>query len=241
VVIKRFTKPATRHSSMFANLMSCLVAEDDGANEVFEQVIPCGDKAFIEFAGNRYDGYGFTLLTRALSARSFVCAKTLLKKGVNPNTVDGSGRAPVDLVRGYPGMLIELVRHGLEVGPDLFEATFSYLDDDAAKCIIKYAVGFNPNKPFADGNTPLIHSVCRRLAGTVKVLIGLGARVNAKDEKDRTAAHIAAYKYKECGKPYDEIMSMLIVAHADMLCVDVYGNTPGAVIQKAVLGQVFIV
>jgi len=222
---------------MFANLMSLLTAVGDKGNSVYDEKIVAGDREFLKLADTCHDGDGYTLLTRAIFSRSFLCASTLLKKGVDPNTVDGCGRAPVDLVRGYPGMLVMLVKHGLYVGPGLFEATLPYLDDEAAKCVIQHAIGFDPNRAFADGRSPLAHAVCHGLASTVKALVKKGAHVNAIDDKCRTAAHVAAYKFKECGKPFDKVLFALVEVNADVGRVDSFGNTPWGIVQKAVIGM----
>jgi hypothetical protein len=223
---------------MFATLMAFLTACSDDEHPKLDLAIRESPAQFLGIVNDFQDGDGFTLLTRALIAGRYQCATTLLAHGANPNKADGGGRFPLDLVGRNPDVLRMLLVHGLRANQDLFEATFPYLDDEACKRVIDCIPGFDANRPFADGESPLVHAVCRKLVGTIGYLIKRGAKVNVTDAKGRTAAHIAAYKYKEQGKPYDEILGEL--TGCDMQCVDAFGYTPGCIIRKAMLGQFYI-
>jgi hypothetical protein len=221
---------------MFATLMAFLTACDDCEHLKLDGAIRETPARFLQIVDAHYDSDGYTMLTRALVARRYLCATTLLAHGADPNKADGGGRAPLDLVRGNPDVLRVLLKHGLRTDHCVLEATFPYLDDAAAKSVIDHIPCFDPNRPFADGSSPLVHAVCHRLVDTVRYLVKLGANVDAVDDNGRTAAHVAAYKYKKYGKPYDEILSVL----GNTPLRDALGYTPGCIIRKTMLGQYFI-
>lgn len=225
---------------MFATLVAFLTACGDDQYMRLNVSVTENLMEFIDIVNKRVDGDGYTLLTRALVARRYMCATVLLENGANPNKTDGGGRTPLSLVSGNPDVLRLLLSHGLPATFGLLEETFSYLDDDAAKCVINGIPGFDPNRPFSDGETPLARAVCHRLVGTIEYLINKGARKNAVDTSGRTAAHVAAYKYKECGKPYDEILNVLVECGCSMTMCDAYGLTPGCVLRKAILSQYYM-
>ena len=221
---------------MFVTLVAFLTACSDDQYMRLRAAVKEAPVEFFDIVNKKVDGDGYTLLTRALVARRYLCATTLLAHGADPNKADGGGRAPLDLVRGNPDVLRVLLKHGLRTDHCVLEATFPYLDDAAAKSVIDHIPGFDPNRPFADGSSPLVHAVCHRLVDTVRYLVKLGANVDAVDDNGRTAAHVAAYKYKKYGKPYDEILSVL----GNTPLRDALGYTPGCIIRKTILGQYFI-
>jgi len=224
---------------MFGTLVAFLVACNDDQYMKLKAAVSEGQVEFFDIVNKKVDGDGYTLLTRALVARRYMCAAVLLEYGASPNKVDGADRSPLSLVSGNPTVLRLLLSHGHTATLGLLDQTFSYLDDDAAKCVIDKIPGFDPNRPFSDGVTPLARAVGLRLVGTITYLIKKGARKNAVDAKGQTVAHIAAYKYKECGKPYDEILNVLVECGCSMTIRDAVGLTPGCVLRNAILGQYY--
>ena len=224
---------------MFVTLVAFLTACSDDQYMRLRAAVKEAPVEFFDIVNKKVDGDGYTLLTRALVARRYMCAVVLLEYGASPNKADGGGRTPSSLTSGNPDVLRLLLSHGLTATFGLLDQTFSFLDDNAAKCVIEKISDFDPNRPFPDGELPLARAVCLGLVGTVSYLIEKGARKNAVDIKGNTVAHIAARKYKECGKPYDEILNVLVECGCSMTIRDAVGLTPGCILRNAILSQYY--
>lgn len=98
---------------------------------------------------------------------------------------------------------------------------FAAISKNDPATIARYArEGFSVDVQDADGRTPLMHAVLDGRCGLVKLLIELGADLNAQDGNGFSALHFAAQNFQV------EPARSLCRAGAEVDLRDRHGNTP---------------
>lgn len=135
---------------------------------------------------------GFTAFSRALKYNTLEIAKLLANQGANTKVIDANG---YDL--GYH--LVAAYRNQKQ-----FLSKMNYL----------ISTGYDPLNKQIDGSTLLHAAIKKEDIPLIKLLVGLGLDINAKDEMGQTILHHAAMQADD-----GELLKYLIVAGADKAAI----------------------
>lgn len=183
---------------------------------------------------------GATPLHLAAEYKSPALAKRLLEGKADPNARDESGATPLLLAAraGDAGTAALLLDAGARPDePDALGTTPLLAAIDAGNALLAALLldrGADPDRPErapdgdGSGEPPLIAAVACEAGDVVRLLLGAGANVGARDELGRTALHHAA----DFGDA--DSVKVLLKAGARADVPDAAGDTPLTLAQKAV-------
>lgn len=149
---------------------------------------------------NARDNNGNTALILAAQMGRSDIVKILLDEGANPIASNKDGKRALDFSREREkkGVASESSIYIGEAIKKLIDKLFDAAQmspefaKDASKIIVKiYNLGFDMNQKDKRGNTPLMHVVARNNQELAKVLLGLGADLNVKNNYNETPADVA--------------------------------------------------
>ena len=174
---------------------------------------------------NNLDGQSRTALCWAVIRDDLSSIVTLLEFEADPNIPDHEGNTCLHFARS-PAACQSLLDRNANVHARNRQYSRSPLHSFCKRAgtegMIKHLVqnGIDVNDKDADGETPLLNAIFRRYSSAVRMLIELGADVNAANYSSRDAAiHFAV------GFDYHEIISLLLESGADYTATNIRGHT----------------
>jgi ankyrin repeat protein len=203
---------------------------DDTSNAAFTAACESGDveayARLLAVSPGPQDERMAQAFTIAVSSGHLQLAHWLLERGVDVNTLRGSGKCSL-----YPPSESgdsEMVRILLEAGAEvnLSDASGTAALHLAAQrghvAVVKTLLEAGAEVDFrsALGTTALHFAAQRGRVAVVRTLLEAGAMINIRDASDITALHMAAQR------GHDDVVRTLLRHGADVSAVDATGNTP---------------